>query len=92
MSQLPGTPQADGGLGNALQNVFDGNETVLVGSSISAIFMAMCAFGVHKGWITDADVQYLLGIATPLVIVLGVVVRSRVWSKGSVEEIQRGNG
>jgi hypothetical protein len=91
MSQLPGTPQADGGFGNAIQNVVDGNETVLVGSSISSIFMALCAFGVYKDWISDADVQYLLGIATPLVIVIGVVVRSRVWSKGSVNALQNDN-
>jgi hypothetical protein len=91
MSQLPGTPQADGGFGNAIQNVVDGNETVLVGSSISSIFMAVCAFSVYKDWLTDADVQYLLGIATPLVIVLGVVVRSKVWSKGSVSAIQNDN-
>jgi hypothetical protein len=62
---------------------------VLVGSSISSIFMALCAFGVYKDWISDADVQYLLGIATPLVIVLGVVVRSKVWSKGSVTSLQK---
>lgn len=78
----------DGGLGSAFQNAIDGNETVLVGSSISALFMAFCAFGVHKGWLTNDDVQYLLGIATPTVIVIGVIVRQKVWSKKSVAKIE----
>jgi hypothetical protein len=84
---VPQQPFTDNGLGQALQNVIDGNETVLVGATLSSGFMALLAFGIHKGWITEIDAQYILGIATPLVIVLGVVIRQKVYSKGTAAEL-----
>jgi hypothetical protein len=53
-------------------------EPVAAGAGVLALGTAVTALAVHKGWISESDTQYVLGILAAVIALVGGVTRRKV--------------
>jgi hypothetical protein len=80
----PPTPTV---IGEAVKNAIDGNETVMVGTSVAALLDAVIGFALYKEWLLPQDLVMVTPIAVAIIVLSGVVVRQKVFSKKSAAEL-----